>query len=56
MYIVYDSGVLCSDHFKHAGADFSTHVAMLLNALVVHGCTPANLVIPLYHYNDERLS
>ena len=38
------NGVLCTDHFKHAGPELSVHIAMLLNALVIHGCTPADLV------------
>ena len=38
------NGLLSSDHFKCAGADLSVHAAMLLNALVIHGCIPADLV------------
>jgi len=38
------NGVLSTDYFKHAGPELSVHIAMLLNALVIHGCTPADLV------------
>ena len=38
------NGVFSTDYFKHAGPELSVHIAMLLSALVIHGCTPADLV------------
>ena len=38
------NGVLSTDHFKYAGPELSVYIAMLLNALVIHGCTPDDLV------------